>query len=124
MSSTCESHTPLTPPGTHAHQRQLPTWKRGTMRAPVASASSSSSTPPTQRTAGRLLCSSRWLASSSKPAVRVRARGIRNVKRRRRRNATIRSGRGIPSLQQQLQQRQPGAALCGRSGSAAHPTGR
>lgn len=41
--------------------------KRGTMRAPVAMASSSSSTPPTQRTAGRSLASSRWLASSSKP---------------------------------------------------------
>ena len=37
------------------------------MRAPVASVSSSISTPPTQRTAGRSLCISRWLASSSKP---------------------------------------------------------
>ena len=47
------------------------TWKRGTMRAPVASASSSSSTPPTQRTAGRPWCISRWLASSSKPGCGV-----------------------------------------------------
>mmetsp|Transcript_30986 Transcript_30986/g.68696 ORF Transcript_30986/g.68696 Transcript_30986/m.68696 type:complete len:297 (+) Transcript_30986:585-1475(+) len=41
--------------------------KRGTMRAPVAMASSSISTPPTHRTAGRLWCMSRWFASSSKP---------------------------------------------------------
>mmetsp|Transcript_5057 Transcript_5057/g.10697 ORF Transcript_5057/g.10697 Transcript_5057/m.10697 type:complete len:450 (+) Transcript_5057:386-1735(+) len=41
--------------------------KRGQMRAPVAMAMSSSSTPPTQRTAGSLFCSNRWLASSSKP---------------------------------------------------------
>mmetsp|Transcript_36731 Transcript_36731/g.108312 ORF Transcript_36731/g.108312 Transcript_36731/m.108312 type:complete len:264 (+) Transcript_36731:1087-1878(+) len=41
--------------------------KRGTMRAPVAIASSSISTPPTHRTAGRPSCMSRWLASSSKP---------------------------------------------------------
>mmetsp|Transcript_21970 Transcript_21970/g.56483 ORF Transcript_21970/g.56483 Transcript_21970/m.56483 type:complete len:217 (+) Transcript_21970:607-1257(+) len=41
--------------------------KRGTMRPPVAIAMSSSSTPPTQRTAGSLFCISRWLASSSKP---------------------------------------------------------
>lgn len=40
---------------------------RGTMRAPVAIAMSSSSTPPTQRTAGSWFCSRRWLASSSKP---------------------------------------------------------
>mmetsp|Transcript_27580 Transcript_27580/g.60248 ORF Transcript_27580/g.60248 Transcript_27580/m.60248 type:complete len:234 (-) Transcript_27580:891-1592(-) len=42
-------------------------WKRGTMRPPVAMAISSSSTPPTQRTAGSFSCMSRWLASSSKP---------------------------------------------------------
>mmetsp|Transcript_13890 Transcript_13890/g.43563 ORF Transcript_13890/g.43563 Transcript_13890/m.43563 type:complete len:251 (+) Transcript_13890:110-862(+) len=42
-------------------------WNRGTMRPPVAMAISSSSTPPTQRTAGSLLCISRWLASSSNP---------------------------------------------------------
>mmetsp|Transcript_41267 Transcript_41267/g.69060 ORF Transcript_41267/g.69060 Transcript_41267/m.69060 type:complete len:315 (+) Transcript_41267:623-1567(+) len=42
-------------------------WKRGTMRPPVAMAISSSSTPPTQRTAGRCSCISKWLASSSKP---------------------------------------------------------
>mmetsp|Transcript_27334 Transcript_27334/g.69558 ORF Transcript_27334/g.69558 Transcript_27334/m.69558 type:complete len:335 (+) Transcript_27334:600-1604(+) len=45
----------------------LSSWKRGTMRAPVAMASSSISTPPTHRTAGRLLCMSSELASSSKP---------------------------------------------------------
>mmetsp|Transcript_9548 Transcript_9548/g.25964 ORF Transcript_9548/g.25964 Transcript_9548/m.25964 type:complete len:344 (-) Transcript_9548:570-1601(-) len=39
----------------------------GTIRAPVASARSSISTPPTHRTAGRSLCISKWLASSSKP---------------------------------------------------------
>mmetsp|Transcript_52102 Transcript_52102/g.111444 ORF Transcript_52102/g.111444 Transcript_52102/m.111444 type:complete len:379 (+) Transcript_52102:815-1951(+) len=41
--------------------------KRGTMRALQAMAMSSSSTPPTQRIAGRPLCMSKWLASSSKP---------------------------------------------------------
>mmetsp|Transcript_60703 Transcript_60703/g.167903 ORF Transcript_60703/g.167903 Transcript_60703/m.167903 type:complete len:261 (-) Transcript_60703:834-1616(-) len=41
--------------------------KRGMMRALVAIASSSSSTPPTQRTAGSLFCNNKWLASSSKP---------------------------------------------------------
>mmetsp|Transcript_18688 Transcript_18688/g.44656 ORF Transcript_18688/g.44656 Transcript_18688/m.44656 type:complete len:338 (+) Transcript_18688:309-1322(+) len=41
--------------------------KRGTILPPVAIAMSSSSTPPTQRTAGRLWWRSRWLASSSKP---------------------------------------------------------
>mmetsp|Transcript_13560 Transcript_13560/g.37522 ORF Transcript_13560/g.37522 Transcript_13560/m.37522 type:complete len:201 (-) Transcript_13560:557-1159(-) len=41
--------------------------KRGTMRAPHAMASSSISTPPTQRTAGSLFWTRRWLASSSKP---------------------------------------------------------
>mmetsp|Transcript_4661 Transcript_4661/g.6581 ORF Transcript_4661/g.6581 Transcript_4661/m.6581 type:complete len:375 (-) Transcript_4661:291-1415(-) len=40
---------------------------RGTMRPPVAMAISSSSTPPTHRTAGSWFWSSRWLASSSKP---------------------------------------------------------
>mmetsp|Transcript_11762 Transcript_11762/g.20946 ORF Transcript_11762/g.20946 Transcript_11762/m.20946 type:complete len:266 (-) Transcript_11762:811-1608(-) len=40
---------------------------RGTIRAPVAIAKSSISTPPTHRTAGRSLCIRRWLASSSKP---------------------------------------------------------
>mmetsp|Transcript_6126 Transcript_6126/g.11306 ORF Transcript_6126/g.11306 Transcript_6126/m.11306 type:complete len:261 (-) Transcript_6126:910-1692(-) len=39
----------------------------GMMRAPVAIAISSISTPPTQRTAGSLFWSRRWLASSSKP---------------------------------------------------------
>mmetsp|Transcript_1690 Transcript_1690/g.3800 ORF Transcript_1690/g.3800 Transcript_1690/m.3800 type:complete len:264 (+) Transcript_1690:412-1203(+) len=42
-------------------------WKRGTMRPPVAMASSSSSTPPTQRTAGSFRWYSRWFASSSNP---------------------------------------------------------
>mmetsp|Transcript_1607 Transcript_1607/g.4736 ORF Transcript_1607/g.4736 Transcript_1607/m.4736 type:complete len:282 (+) Transcript_1607:669-1514(+) len=41
--------------------------KRGTMRAPVAMASSSISTPPTHLTAGSPCCISRWFASSSKP---------------------------------------------------------
>lgn len=41
--------------------------KRGTMRPLVAMAMSSISGPPTHRTAGSLFCSSRWLASSSKP---------------------------------------------------------
>mmetsp|Transcript_635 Transcript_635/g.2516 ORF Transcript_635/g.2516 Transcript_635/m.2516 type:complete len:226 (+) Transcript_635:85-762(+) len=41
--------------------------KRGTMRPPVAMAMSSSSTPPTHRTAGSSWCRSRWFASSSKP---------------------------------------------------------
>mmetsp|Transcript_33466 Transcript_33466/g.84011 ORF Transcript_33466/g.84011 Transcript_33466/m.84011 type:complete len:251 (+) Transcript_33466:104-856(+) len=45
----------------------LTSLKRGTMRAPVAMASSSISTPPTQRMAGRSFCSSRWFASSSNP---------------------------------------------------------
>mmetsp|Transcript_45949 Transcript_45949/g.80302 ORF Transcript_45949/g.80302 Transcript_45949/m.80302 type:complete len:251 (-) Transcript_45949:939-1691(-) len=45
----------------------LSSEKRGTMRPPVAIAMSSSSTPPTQRTAGRPFCSSKWFASSSKP---------------------------------------------------------
>ena len=39
----------------------------GTILAPVANASSSISTPPTQRTAGSPWCISRWLASSSNP---------------------------------------------------------
>mmetsp|Transcript_24196 Transcript_24196/g.29344 ORF Transcript_24196/g.29344 Transcript_24196/m.29344 type:complete len:310 (+) Transcript_24196:675-1604(+) len=42
-------------------------WKRGTIRPPVAIASSSSSTPPTQRIAGSSLTINKWLASSSKP---------------------------------------------------------
>ena len=42
-------------------------WKRGIMRPPVAIAISSMSVPDTQRTAGRLFWSRRWLASSSKP---------------------------------------------------------
>mmetsp|Transcript_3766 Transcript_3766/g.9399 ORF Transcript_3766/g.9399 Transcript_3766/m.9399 type:complete len:249 (-) Transcript_3766:553-1299(-) len=46
---------------------ELSSLKRGTMRPPVAMAISSISTPPTQRTAGSSWCSSRWLASSSKP---------------------------------------------------------
>mmetsp|Transcript_10286 Transcript_10286/g.20496 ORF Transcript_10286/g.20496 Transcript_10286/m.20496 type:complete len:234 (-) Transcript_10286:922-1623(-) len=41
--------------------------KRGMILAPVAMAMSSSSTPFTQRMAGRLFCKRRWLASSSKP---------------------------------------------------------
>mmetsp|Transcript_1853 Transcript_1853/g.4613 ORF Transcript_1853/g.4613 Transcript_1853/m.4613 type:complete len:238 (-) Transcript_1853:588-1301(-) len=41
--------------------------KRGTIRPPVAMAMSSISTPPTQRTAGRPCCMSKWFASSSKP---------------------------------------------------------
>lgn len=41
--------------------------KRGTMRPFVAMAISSSSGPPTQRTAGSSCCRSRWFASSSKP---------------------------------------------------------
>mmetsp|Transcript_73368 Transcript_73368/g.122582 ORF Transcript_73368/g.122582 Transcript_73368/m.122582 type:complete len:325 (-) Transcript_73368:450-1424(-) len=41
--------------------------KRGTILALHAIAMSSSSTPPTQRTAGSLFCIRRWLASSSKP---------------------------------------------------------
>mmetsp|Transcript_22521 Transcript_22521/g.67589 ORF Transcript_22521/g.67589 Transcript_22521/m.67589 type:complete len:252 (-) Transcript_22521:807-1562(-) len=41
--------------------------KRGTMRPPVAIAISSSSTPPTHRTAGSSFWSRRWFASSSKP---------------------------------------------------------
>uniref|UniRef100_A0A6B0V5X8 Putative secreted protein n=1 Tax=Ixodes ricinus TaxID=34613 RepID=A0A6B0V5X8_IXORI len=45
----------------------LSSLKRGTMRPPVAMAISSISGPPTQRTAGSCLWSSRWLASSSKP---------------------------------------------------------
>mmetsp|Transcript_54354 Transcript_54354/g.123918 ORF Transcript_54354/g.123918 Transcript_54354/m.123918 type:complete len:252 (-) Transcript_54354:863-1618(-) len=39
----------------------------GTILPPVAMAMSSSSTPPTHRTAGRSFCSRRWFASSSKP---------------------------------------------------------
>lgn len=50
----------------------LLTWNRGMMRAPVAMASSSISTPPTHRTAGRSLCIKRWLASSSNPGDRQR----------------------------------------------------
>mmetsp|Transcript_29149 Transcript_29149/g.86250 ORF Transcript_29149/g.86250 Transcript_29149/m.86250 type:complete len:251 (-) Transcript_29149:889-1641(-) len=41
--------------------------KRGTMRASVAMAISSSSTPPTHRMAGSSFCISKWFASSSKP---------------------------------------------------------
>mmetsp|Transcript_53847 Transcript_53847/g.163552 ORF Transcript_53847/g.163552 Transcript_53847/m.163552 type:complete len:228 (+) Transcript_53847:226-909(+) len=41
--------------------------KRGTIRPPVAIAMSSSSTPPTHRTAGNLFWYSKWFASSSKP---------------------------------------------------------
>mmetsp|Transcript_49789 Transcript_49789/g.107842 ORF Transcript_49789/g.107842 Transcript_49789/m.107842 type:complete len:452 (+) Transcript_49789:440-1795(+) len=41
--------------------------KRGTMRALHAIAMSSSSTPPTQRMAGKSFCISKWFASSSKP---------------------------------------------------------
>ena len=53
--------------------------KRGTMRAPVAMASSSSSTPPTQRTAGKSLAISKWLASSSKPLHLTLARKAANI---------------------------------------------
>mmetsp|Transcript_6540 Transcript_6540/g.13108 ORF Transcript_6540/g.13108 Transcript_6540/m.13108 type:complete len:238 (-) Transcript_6540:453-1166(-) len=45
----------------------LSSEKRGTMRALQAMAISSSSTPPTHRTAGSPSCMSKWLASSSKP---------------------------------------------------------
>mmetsp|Transcript_2182 Transcript_2182/g.6499 ORF Transcript_2182/g.6499 Transcript_2182/m.6499 type:complete len:208 (-) Transcript_2182:906-1529(-) len=41
--------------------------KRGTMRASVAMAISSSSTPPTHRMAGSSFCINKWFASSSKP---------------------------------------------------------
>mmetsp|Transcript_903 Transcript_903/g.3804 ORF Transcript_903/g.3804 Transcript_903/m.3804 type:complete len:237 (+) Transcript_903:659-1369(+) len=42
-------------------------WKRGTIRPPVAIARSSSSTPPTHRIAGSFSCISMWFASSSNP---------------------------------------------------------
>ncbi len=42
-------------------------WNLGIIRAPVAIATNSMSTPPTQRTAGKLFYKRRWLASSSKP---------------------------------------------------------
>ena len=47
--------------------RQLAIIRKMTCRKPVAIAISSSSTPPTHRTAGKFLCSNKWFASSSKP---------------------------------------------------------
>mmetsp|Transcript_3570 Transcript_3570/g.11599 ORF Transcript_3570/g.11599 Transcript_3570/m.11599 type:complete len:292 (+) Transcript_3570:485-1360(+) len=60
--SCCSRMMPHDPSFSGAHSSN-----RGTMRAPVAMAINSISTPPTQRTAGNPFCRSRWLASSSKP---------------------------------------------------------
>mmetsp|Transcript_31433 Transcript_31433/g.74143 ORF Transcript_31433/g.74143 Transcript_31433/m.74143 type:complete len:312 (-) Transcript_31433:862-1797(-) len=72
-SSTKSMRSLVVPNDTSRTRPALPSFsgvsseKRGTMRAPVAIASSSISTPPTHRTAGSSFCMSRWFASSSKP---------------------------------------------------------